>query len=253
MSQTTDLTALSYWFPKIQEAGLPVPKTVLLTMSAEAEKQTFGFFDGEEIGVEARKFFLNLADAAETRIGFPCFLRTGHSSAKHEWARTCYVPSKADVAEHAMNIIYFSECQGIIGMPWREWAIRELLPTKPVAFAPGYDEMPVNREFRFFVDGPAIECWHPYWPEEALARGGINPIIIARTLDALAMKPEELPALTLLASRVGAAVGGRWSVDLLETERGWYVTDMAEADKSWHWPDCEIQERHLTDAGESGT
>ena len=41
-----------------------------------------------------------------------------------------------------------------------------------------------------------------------------------------------------LASAAGKAVGGEWSVDILETRRGWYITDMAEAYKSWHWKDC---------------
>lgn len=30
-----------------------------------------------------------------------------------------------------------------------------------------------------------------------------------------------------------------WSVDVLETRRGWFVTDMAEAARSFHWPGCE--------------
>ena len=36
-----------------------------------------------------------------------------------------------------------------------------------------------------------------------------------------------------LASQAGKACGGQWSVDLLETDRGWYITDMAEAVKSY--------------------
>jgi hypothetical protein len=45
--------------------------------------------------------------------------------------------------------------------------------------------------------------------------------------------------VTDLANAAGRAVGGVWSIDLLETQRGWMVTDMAEAEKSWHeWPDC---------------
>jgi hypothetical protein len=40
------------------------------------------------------------------------------------------------------------------------------------------------------------------------------------------------------AKAAGCAVGGAWSVDILETKRGWFVTDMAEAEKSFHWPEC---------------
>ena len=40
--------------------------------------------------------------------------------------------------------------------------------------------------------------------------------------------------LTDLANAAGRAAGGAWSIDLLETRRGWMVTDMAEAANSWH-------------------
>jgi hypothetical protein len=35
--------------------------------------------------------------------------------------------------------------------------------------------------------------------------------------------------LTDLANAAGRGVGGAWSIDILETRRGWMVTDMAEA------------------------
>jgi len=45
--------------------------------------------------------------------------------------------------------------------------------------------------------------------------------------------------LTEYANATGRAVGGAWSIDILETKRGWHVTDMAEAANSWHeWPEC---------------
>ena len=76
---------------------------------------------------------------------------------------------------------------------------------------------------------------HPYWPAEALERGGVaDPESLAQRLSECADEEQ----VRELAARAGAAVGGAWSVDVLETERGWFVTDMAEAQKSWHWPGC---------------
>ena len=50
---------------------------------------------------------------------------------------------------------------------------------------------------------------------------------------------DEECALIALAEKASRAVGGAWSIDLLETRRGWVLTDMAEAHRSWHdWPDC---------------
>jgi hypothetical protein len=69
----------------------------------------------------------------------------------------------------------------------------------------------------------------------SLVKGGLD---ISRTeFDALcAGRTQELDQIAIAA---GAALGGAWSVDILETKRGWFVTDMAEAGKSWHWPGCK--------------
>ena len=48
----------------------------------------------------------------------------------------------------------------------------------------------------------------------------------------------DLLTLVQLATKAGRALGGSWSVDILETARGWFITDMAEADRSFHLPDC---------------
>jgi len=69
---------------------------------------------------------------------------------------------------------------------------------------------------------------------EALERGGTEQV----NYEALCRMDDE-SALVMLATQAGKAVGGAWSVDILETERGWYVTDMAEAHKSSHWEGCE--------------
>ena len=45
-------------------------------------------------------------------------------------------------------------------------------------------------------------------------------------------------ALMEIAETASRVCGGSWSVDLLQTERGWFLTDMAEARSSYHWEDC---------------
>jgi hypothetical protein len=41
-----DKTALSYWFPKLVEAGIPVPKTKIVKMPDKAQKVIWKLFDG---------------------------------------------------------------------------------------------------------------------------------------------------------------------------------------------------------------
>src|SRR5262249_16738684 len=88
------ITALSYWFPKLVAAGLPVPRTVLVEMSQEAVKETWKLIDnpdGDRTAEAAWQGFVDSLYAASRAFGEPFFLRTDHTSAKHEWRRTCFV------------------------------------------------------------------------------------------------------------------------------------------------------------------
>lgn len=238
---TIDRTALSYWFPLIEAAGLPVPRTKIFKMPADAQEVILAGFDGKKRGGSA---FLDFARrvASETEdLGSPLFLRTDHTSGKHDWDRTCFVPDRAQLAAHMFAIAEYSEMAGIMGMPWDFWVAREMLPTMPFGCCPHYGNMPVCREFRVFVDGPEIICMHGYWPLDALRRGGFSMPHNAHA--ELFSAGNAAAGLRALASKAGAACGGIWSVDILETSRGWYVTDMAEAHKSFHWPNCPHEER----------
>lgn len=236
---TADKTALSYWFPKLEAARLPVPRTIMLSMPGLAMAAIWKAFDGQDGTPEERsaadRFVDDLKLAAE-QVGYPIFLRTDHTSGKHEWEKTCFVASPDDIKQHVFDIVQFSECCGLLGLPWDRWAVREFLPTIPLGVCPDYGNMPICREFRFFVEDDAIRCHHPYWPKESLVQGGVNPEPFYAKLCHL--RPGDYADLSDLARAAGRAVGGAWSVDILQTRRGWFVTDMAEAEKSFHWEGC---------------
>lgn len=231
-----DPTALSYWFPKLANAGLPVPKTILIDMPKPAQESMLALMDGQE-GGDPKPFFGMINLAAET-LGYPVFLRTDHTSGKHNWRDTCYLTKFEDIPKNVWGIVEYSELAGFMGVPWNRWAVREFLPTKPYGVCTGYGDMPICREFRFFVKNAEIECYHPYWPLHALEQGypEMREEFVYEKFSEI--RPDEQRELFDLASRAGEAVGGEWSVDILETSRGWYVTDMAEASKSYHWPGC---------------
>jgi hypothetical protein len=237
---TTDKTNLAYWFPLIRDAGLPVPRTEIIEMPEDVMEEAFGMFDG--LGDDAMPKYGTWLKDFERRVndfGRPLFLRTGHTSAKHSWKDTCAVTASSNIPHHIFSIIEFSEIAGMMGeLPWRTWVLREMLPTTPIGFCERYGGMPVCREFRVFVDGSKVECHHPYWPRKALIDGGLifHPERFAKWSN---FKDDaELKHVLGLASDAGKAVGGKWSVDILETTRGWFVTDMAEAHKSFHWEGC---------------
>jgi len=262
-----DKTCLSYWFPKIQAAGLPVPKTRIVSFTDyDTARGMFRIIDGTELNADAIAFMKRLSDAVD-EIGCPCFLRTGQTSGKHSWKETCYLESPKDLLQHVGNLIEFSECADFMGLPWNVWVVRELLPTKPVCTLPRYGDMPLCREFRCFVDGDQILCVHPYWPKNAVEEGfpyrhatkehvddvwciSTRPVLPA-DFDAIyervrILGENEREEVIQLATRAGVAVGGRWSVDILDTDSGWYVTDLAEMGRSWHWPECENATKEKT-------
>ena len=234
-----DKTRLSYWLPRLQAAGLPTPRTIIIYATKAEYKDIYRLLDGEKLQKPGKTLISRITAAAD-EMGYPCFLRTDHTSAKHDWEKTCFLQKADDVEGHAAVIINFWECVNFSAPPCDVWVIREFLPTIPAGVCENYNNMPICKEFRFFVDGPEVKCWHPYWPLEVLEQGApryygsFDYEEFCRTVD--------IEGLHKLASAAGAAAGGEWSVDILETRQGWYITDMAEAHKSWHWKGCPKQE-----------
>jgi hypothetical protein len=228
-----DRTALSHWFPLIQAAGLPVPRTTIVPIPLAAQEDIWAAYDGQPGNGGMEAFLRDLAPRAAA-IGYPLFLRNDHTSAKHQWSETCHVPGPDDLPARIFRLAEASECMGP-GLPWDVLVLREMLPTLPITTCPGYNGMPVNREFRCFVENDTIKCIHPYWPREALEKGGATAV----NHDALEhLDKAEREEVAGLASMAGRAAGGAWSVDVLWTRRGWFVTDMAESRKSYHDPAC---------------
>ncbi len=232
----SDRTSLSYWFPILVQAGIPVPRTIAVHMPMSVQRFVFETISGEcpEQTDEAEEF-LGRLKAAGAKLGFPCFLRTDHTSGKHNWKNSCYWADPDQVGRHVCAIAEYSELAGFPGLPWSRWVVRELLPVKQAGLCPNYGDMPLVRELRYFSKAGKIVCRHPYWPEEALEQGGA-PRELHKELTSFS----DLSKADAIAESAAKAIGGDWSIDLLETERGWFVIDMAEADKSYHWPDCEM-------------
>lgn len=229
-------TALSYWFPKLEAAGLPVPKTIIVPMNDAAILNIYEEFNRQNGGRDDSRFY-DVLEAAAHKVGVPCFLRTDYNSAKMRWKYACFLEDITKLRDHVMEVAYMSE---MASHPWGVWCVREFLPTIPHAVLPDFDDMPLTREFRCFVRDGNLLCVHPYWWPESLEQGAAPP---DTDYDALCHMTElERWEIEGLARAAGKAVGGDWSVDILETKLGWYITDMAEAGGSAHWEGCPNQQ-----------
>jgi hypothetical protein len=69
-----------------------------------------------------------------------------------------------------------------------------------------------------------VDAWHPYWTEESLNEG---EAVFDEGWDYAALsRLEDLEMLKNMASCAGKALGGKWAVDMIESEKGWYIIDM---------------------------
>lgn len=234
----TDPTNLAWWFPRVRDAGLPVPETVLVHTDADL----FLLLDGrmpdgfDTLVAELR--------AAAERVGTPAFLRSGHTSGKHGWRDTCWLPdaSEETVGRHVGGIVEYSMLAAFpFPLPVNDWAVRELIPTSPLFCCTRYGDMPVVPEWRLFVDGGEVTHVQPYWPLEALEQGQPDAPDwrdLVRAKEADWDKEAVQAALRAMAVRAAeACAGGHWSIDFLYSAPAmtWYLTDMAEGDKSFRY------------------
>jgi hypothetical protein len=238
---------LSFWFPKLQAAGLPVPRTEIVFTGVDLVPLCDGQTpDGWE------EFVALLRTAADTIGPPPWFLRTGQGSGKHNWRNTCFVRDAAELRFHVTALVEWSHIVDFLGLPHNVWCVREMLPVDPVAVLPAYGDMPLVKEVRAFVEGGRVVCDHPYWPARAVLEGfglrgreTLTPDEQKRVLDAIdqiTIVPETWRPLAERVAEVFAG-DGSWSVDLLATRNGWFVTDMAAAARSFHWDGCPNQNR----------
>ena len=230
-------TRLSYWFPLVEAAGLPVPKTRIIQIGRHDLVREFDNERSESLPILAEQ-----VRAAAIEVGGPpFFLRTDYTSGKPDWNETCCVTDLSLVEHHIMNLVEFSEMADLRGLPTDTWVVREMLNTRPL-FRAFRGDMPITREFRYFVRDGVIEHRQPYWPEAALEGQvcmpeGCTNILWREMLTAVSiLHAGERALLDDLTRKVSAIVPGHFSVDWLETtDRGWVLTDMAEGEKSYKW------------------
>lgn len=219
---------LSFWYPLVKDL-VPTPKTEII----ETECQLLAFDDG--IIPEGWEIFKEQIKQAIEKIGgLPVFIRSGQTSAKFDWERSCYLDNFDKLAQHIFSIVEFSECVSIMGLPYNVWAVRELLPVKPAFYA--FSGMPITQEFRFFVRDGLIEHRQPYWLPKSFEQAEMPESKWWKPLTEISiLTPETDKLLSEMTELIGKSIGGYWSVDWLKTDKGWYMTDMATGDDSFKW------------------
>ena len=229
---------LAYWYPVLQTINMRTPKTVIVhTGGVNLEELTEGKKpDGLDV-------FLKRMKAELKNFTFPVFLRTGMTSYKHDWKNTCYLEKEKDLLNHIAKLTEASIIANIAGFPfdYSFWVIREMLETEPI-FHSFSGQMPITKEYRFFIKDGKVQCYHPYWPKEAfeIMNVKLTKEKNKKLKEIQKLDKEDEEELKAMANYIAQYFKGYWSVDFLKTKSGlWYCIDMATGDRSYHWSECE--------------
>lgn len=167
------------------------------------------------------------------KVGYPAFVRTGLTSGKHEWKRTCGVETRDEnhIREHIRALAEFS---AIADLPMTEIAVREMLRTEPLFHA--FYGMPVVPETRIFARNGTITHAQPYWPASAILHPDVDDWE-ARLERANREMLESWPRLCEKSadiSRHPVFAPDEWSIDWLKDRDGkWWCIDMALGEMSY--------------------
>jgi len=245
-----DRNCLSYWFPKVAELKIPVPKTVIVHNPPGLELIEF-LEDFKGVSTKAKLLFrqliLDLEKAADM-FGYPVFLRSGLTSAKHGFAKTCHVRKASELPKHVLEIVLFSHMASFLGLATDVWAVRKML--HPRVYFQAFNGLPISLEVRVFAEeNKGVVCHHPYWPVEAFEKLPADsfPDDWKERIGRLYYNYETYLTKEVMgnSAKIANWIGGAWSIDWLwdQPSGHWFMIDMAVAKDSWHWPGCEHEHR----------
>lgn len=248
-----DRNSLLYWFPKIQDLGIPFPRTEHVLLTDEEKKE---YYSGEGDFFNLKRVSKEIKVLIESSFSLPVFMRTDEYSGKHFWKKTCYLDNLDNLNKNLAEIVLGSRFADFLGgLPIEAMVVREFIPmdSKFTAFI---GDMPVSAERRYFVEGGEVICHHPYWIEKAVEQGagdGRLPLDWKELSKKMNFESEgEIELLRGYAERVSKSVEGYWSVDFCKARSGeWFIIDMALGNQSWHDENCRYsnmpKEKHVND------
>jgi len=223
--------SFDFWYRTVQPL-VPTPRTHIIKTDLDFAPLMDG---ATPDGFEA--FCQRIAFAAR-KVRYPAFLRTGHTSGKHNWCSTCYLDAEAEIPSHVSALVEESYLADFFGLPTDVWVVREFVPG-PVAFT-AFNGLPIRKERRVFVNAGKVRCHHPYWPADAIKRASC-PDWVEKLAALNAIADEDLAEILTLSATVAQALPGAWSLDwmLCHEAPRWRLIDAALAEHSYHFEGCQ--------------
>ncbi|MHA1685283.1 MAG: ATP-grasp domain-containing protein [Candidatus Heimdallarchaeaceae archaeon] len=241
-----DKNSFLFWYPKIKNLAIPQPQTMIVKVNVST-LNWYLWLSGETI---IPFNFLILKKKCRS-MGYPLFLRTDHTSAKHSWKETCFVEKEENLLNNVAKLVEFNLVADIVGLPINAFIIRKYIPMDTL-FTAFWGDTPINYELRFFVEDSKVLCWHWYWDIDALRKTTFKPKlknweeILIKAQKSITKK--EIDMLKHYAELVSENVEGFWSVDFCRAkDKTWYLIDMALGECSWHPKSCIVFKNKVKD------
>lgn len=225
--EASKLSSMDYWFPLTKDLPIPQPRTIPV-LSMGTDKWCNFLDDPTTLSIAFNKVL-----PSANKLGYPLFIRTDQSSAKHSYINTCYVENEYQLGQNLYRLI---EENIMCDLNVQTLYFRQFIELNSAFTA--FNKMPIAPERRYFVKDGKVLCFHPYWPKDAIKdpdhEDWEKRLRRINTQEAL-----ETMTLEKFATIISLAVPGTWSVDFAQAKDStWYFIDMADARLSWHPTDC---------------
>lgn len=225
--------AFNSWYGAVEANGLLSPATYSFDLDPHLQVE---ILNGQALSKSSRdcldRLVAKVREMGEQH-GFPLFIKTAFTSAKHYWSQACSLPNgeRETVLEHMSEMLHFQVmCGGPTMSP--SLVIRQMIETDPVFHA--FGDMPVTEEYRVFTKDGKAEGFQPYWPESAVENPSCEDW--QEKLETIKQPSKaDIAYMTEAASKLAKTLKGEdWSVDFLKGKDGrlWLI-DMARARESY--------------------
>ena len=250
----------SFWFPKVKDCGILVPKTFFAKLPSAEDEPEYAKRLYEAFYMESpREDILVIREWLDSRI-VPelvkerltghVFVKNGRFSNKFNAHGNCNLYGIAELDRAIANINYEAMCVGADGCD--EIVVREFIESNRNVIPCIYNGLPFRSEFRVFYDfekrAPIFTA--NYWdfdyvyPNLYDATDRIVFLHQREYMD-MAFNDHKGEVEKMVASAMKNVIGlsGQWSVDILLDDHGkFWLIDMAIAQRSAYWelrPDKE--------------
>lgn len=232
----------SFWFPKVQNCEIKVPKTIMFKTPEELHRHFFMDNYKEDyklIGDWVKREVMPVLEKEHMQI---VFIKNAVFSNKFD-ASTCFVNMET-LINGVVNLNYAALCVGADG--FTELVVRERIRHDASRTPCIYNGLPLRTEFRVFYDFDSNKVLYTanYWDYEYVYRNlydRTDKIILDHMRNEIetSFNTRKAEVEKLVADNMKKVQGlsGKWSVDILlsDTDNSYWLIDMAVAEQSTYW------------------